>query len=322
MDWEQLAADYEAIRPQIASLPKFGSTIQDIPRMREMMAAMQQSAPPSKFTALTVRDVEIDIQGGSIKLRIFTPDTGRERYPLCMYFHGGGWILGNLDSEAEFQRQLCTVCDAVVVAVDYRLAPEHKFPIPMQDCYDGLQWVLAHADELKVDVNKTAVTGMSGGGHLALVVALMDVDSGRHQIKFVASVIPSTCDEDAYPEHLKSRLTSMQTNANAEFIDAKAVRFYLANLITPEHQKSHKYVSPLLHPNLSALPPHYIAVAGLDPLRDEAIVYAQELERLGVTVELDGYPGYPHGFIIFPVEGAKRFSTRYTSAIKNDFVNM
>ncbi|KAK9722987.1 hypothetical protein K7432_002287 [Basidiobolus ranarum] len=258
----------------------------------------------SNRSGFTAKEQFIPVRDANIKVRIYSPDleSGSGPYPLVMLYHGGGFFVGNLETEDRAACEICVGVKAVVVNVEYRLAPENKFPIPVNDCYDALEWAITNAGELNVDVSKVVTTGTSAGGSLALAVALMDLDSGHHRIHFIAAIQPHTCHLDLYPEKYKSDFRSIVTNANADVFNLQGMA--LVNELYLRDEKvdgASPYYSIILATNLSSLPPTYIVVGSKDPLRDDGIVLAKELAEVGVPCELDIYRGYPHGFMMFPL---------------------
>ncbi|ORX92455.1 Alpha/beta hydrolase fold-3, partial [Basidiobolus meristosporus CBS 931.73] len=250
-------------------------------------------------SGFTTREQPIPVRDGSIEVRIYTPDveTSDGPFPLVMLFHGGGFYAGDLNTEDKGAWEICVGAKAVVVNVGYRLAPEHKFPIPVNDCYDAMEWAIANAKELNVDASRIATIGTSAGGSLSAAVALKDLDSGHQRVRFIASIQPVTCHPDYYPEKYLNDLRSMSTYADGDVLNRdgvyQSIRYYLHD---GKEDATSPYYSILLANNLRDLPPTYIVVGGRDPLRDDGIVLAKELREVGVPCELDIYRGYPHAF--------------------------
>ncbi|KAI0030939.1 Alpha/Beta hydrolase protein [Vararia minispora EC-137] len=230
-------------------------------------------------------------------------------FPLLVYFHGGGFITGSIE-ENDFRLQmLCVEHQISILNVDYRLAPEYPFPVPMDDCMAAMKWAIANPSLLSTDVRKgLIVMGTSAGAQLATVTALRARDDGFFaEARLTGQIlqIPMTCHPDAYPEKYSDQLLSLQQNANAPKLTAREVRFAWKLLKGPP---SDLYTSPLLAP-LHRLPPTFLQVTGLDPLRDDGLVYERLLREAGVKTMLQIYPGVPHTFeITYPeIAAAKKY---------------
>lgn len=240
-----------------------------------------------------------NITAGTIPLRTYSPIAGGTgMLPAIIYFHGGGFVLGDLDSYDALCRTLANESDCRVVSVDYRLAPEHPFPAAIEDSLAAVQWVEDHAAELQVDANRIAVAGDSAGGNLAaLVCQKAKENKGAPQIAFQLLI---------YPE-LSLGTGRSGTEETGEFpkmgfpLDPRALRwfhhYYLPEGVDPADPR----LSPLSASDLSGLPGAYIVTAGLDPLRYDAIAYAGRLKQAGVAAVQIDYPTMIHGF--FSMQG-------------------
>jgi acetyl esterase len=256
-----------------------------------------ESLKPVEGAAEPVRSVEnLRIPGpeGDIPIRIYTPDSPATR-PAMVYFHGGGWVVCDLDTHDVVCRAIARRAGAVVIAVDYRLAPEHKFPAAVVDCYAATVWVAANADRLGVDRNRIAVGGDSAGGNLGAVVSLKSRDENGPAIALQAMVYPVT------------DLSSFATPSYQEFADGyqltKAeMEWFRDHYLRSAEDASHPYASPLLEKDLRGLPPALIITAECDPLRDEGEAYAKRLAGAGVPVTSTRYAGMIHPF--FSLSGA------------------
>ncbi|ORX89643.1 hypothetical protein K493DRAFT_289050 [Basidiobolus meristosporus CBS 931.73] len=299
-DLEAPAAEWEEFRKNLP--PTVFDP--DYQRWRGELEAASRKARFSNRSGFTTQEKLIPVRDANITVRIYSPelDSRSGPLPLVMLYHGGGFVGGGLDTEDRAACEICVGVKAVVVNVDYRLAPEYKFPIPVNDCYDALEWAITNAKELNVDVLKVVTTGSSAGGSLALAVALMDLNSGHRRVHFIAAIQPLTCHLNYYPEKYKNDFRSIVTNANADVLNFQGMvllnDLYLAD---EKVEGPSPYYSMLLATNLSSLPPTYIVVGGKDPLRDDGVVLAKELAEVGVPCELDIYRGYPHGFMVFPL---------------------
>jgi acetyl esterase len=250
--------------------------------MNRMFLGLAEPAPDVK----RVTDRVVPVDGGAIPVRIYTPDvTGP--FPAHVYFHGGGFWLGTLDQFDTRCRELCAGADCVVVSVDYRLAPEHKYPTAAEDCYAALCWTVEHAADLDIDVTRVSVGGESAGGNLSAVVALMARDRGAPPIKLQVLEIPVT--------DLTMSSPSIDENGEGYLLTRDAMQqyrdFYLSDL---DHAKQ-AYASPLLADDLSGLPPALVTTAEFDPLRDEGEAYAARLAEAGVSVTQQRFDGHVHG---------------------------
>ena len=235
-----------------------------------------------------VRDLRADGPGGPVPLRLYRP-AAEGTLPVLVYYHGGGWVIGDLDSHDVLCRQLALAADCAVVAVDYRMGPEHRFPAAVDDCVAATRWVRDSAAALGVEASRLAVGGDSAGGNLAAVVALIARDAGDLPIAFQLLIYPATDQRRIAPSHT--------TNAQGYLLTADAMRWYHDHYIDdPKHDLDWR-ASPLLAPDLSRLPPALVLVAGYDPLRDEGIAYAQKLTEAGSRATLVSFERQIHGFV-------------------------
>ena len=239
---------------------------------------------------LRVEDRTIDGPAGPLAIRLYwPPDTGTEP-PVVMFFHGGGWVVGDLDSYEGEARQHAVGADALVVSIDYRLAPEHPYPAAVDDVWAATQWVAAHGEELGADPKRLAVAGDSAGGNLAAVIAQVARDSGGPPLAFQLLWYPATTWDTSLP--------SFSENAHAPILAMAAVaqlsRWY-ANGVDLKNPPS--TLVPARADDLTGLPPAYIAVAGHDPLRDDGARYAELLAAAGVPVEVHNATALVHGYL-------------------------
>lgn len=251
---------------------------------RAFIIALQPAAPDLTVGALENR--VIPGPAGDIPLRIYSP-RGDGPFPVLVNFHGGGWVIGNLDTSDGQCRLLCEGARCVVVSVDYRLAPESTFPAAAEDCYAATTWVAKHADEIGADASRLAVGGDSAGGNLAAVVALMARDRSGPQIIFQLLVNPVT---DANFD-----TNSYRANAEGYLLTRDSMIWFWDHYCPPD-QRANPYASPLRADDLGNLPPALVLTAEFDPLRDEGEAYAARLEAAGVTTECVRYDGLIHGF--------------------------
>jgi len=236
-----------------------------------------------------IEDRQIPGSGGPLRVRIYTPPEGHAPFGVCLYFHGGGWVLNSIDTHDDLARRLCAASGCLFVSVDYRLAPEHPFPAAIDDGYAALKWVSAHAAELGIDPRRIAVAGDSAGGNIAAVLCLMTRDRHGPPIAFQALVYPITdCDLDR-PSYLQ--------NADGYFLTRGQMRWFWDNYLPQHERRNDPYASPLRAASFAGMPPAYVLTAEYDPLRDEGEAYAAALERAGVSVRLHRYDGLIHAFL-------------------------
>ncbi len=239
---------------------------------------------------------------GEIPVRVYTPE-GRAPFPVLVYFHGGGWVIGNLETHDGLCRHLANAAHCVVVSVDYRLAPEHPFPASGEDAYAATRWVAGNAAALGGDAKRIAVGGDSAGGNLSAVVSLMARDRGGPPIVFQLLVYPAT--------DLPSANMSYRENAEGYFLTAKSMHWFFAHYCGANPDASDPYLCPLRAKNLGGLPPALVVTAEFDPLRDEGEAYAARLREAGVRTKLTRYPGMIHGFFgMGPLLTQARAATR------------
>ncbi|MCT7659747.1 alpha/beta hydrolase [Mycobacterium deserti] len=262
-------------------------------------------------------DRAIDGPAGKIALRVYRPPLeSQDPPPVVVFIHGGGWAVGDLDSYDGEARTHAVAAGAVVVSVDYRLAPEHPYPAAVDDVWAATQWVAAHADELGVDAERLAVAGDSAGGNLAAVVAMLARDAGGPPIRFQLLWYPATTWDTSLP--------SFTENADAPILGGGAVaglsRWYLGELAGNLHLADMPAtLAPARAQTLADLAPAYIAVAGHDPLRDDGIRYAELLTAAGVPVELHNAQTLIHGYLGYAgvVPAATEAMERGLSALRD-----
>ena len=255
--------------------------------LRDAMVAMPVENP----TAVgAVENRSIAGPGGDLALRIFRPQ-GEGPFPLLMFFHGGGWVVGDLDSHDEVARQLCAGAATVVISVDYRLAPEACFPAAPEDCYAATCWAVENAAELALDTQRVTVGGDSAGGNLAIAVALMARDRAGPSIAHQLLIYPVT-------DH-NFETASYRDNADGYFLTRDMMQWFWGHYLASAEDAGNPLATPL-HGNLTGLPSATVITAGYDPLRDEGIAFAEALDAAGVEVEHRLFEGMIHGFVSLP----------------------
>jgi acetyl esterase len=250
---------------------------------RDTRAALRPPAPD----LFEVRDLAAEGSAGAISLRLYRPAEGV--LPALVYFHGGGWVVGDLETHDVVCRQIALQARAVVIAVDYRLAPEHPFPAAVEDAWSATTWVAAHAPELRIDAKRLAVGGDSAGGGLAAVVALMARDSSKLRLTLQVLVYPVT--------DLRAESASYSNYAEGYLLTRAAMQWYIAQYAPKPQDIDDWRASPLRAPWVHGVAPALIIAAELDPLCDEGEAYARRLQGARVPVEYQRLDGMIHGFL-------------------------
>jgi acetyl esterase len=235
-----------------------------------------------------VEDRDLPGPGGGIPVRIYTPE-GSGPFPVLVFFHGGGWVVCDIDTHDPVCRSLARAAECIVVSVDYRLAPEHKFPAAADDCYAATQWVMNNATLINGDPDRVAVGGDSAGGNLAAVVALMARDRGGPPLVFQLLVYPVT-------DYYTVGTPSYQENADGYFLTRDDMVWFWNHYLNGEADAANPYACPLRAASLAGLPSALVITAEFDPLRDEGEMYAARLRESGVAAALVRYDGMIHGF--------------------------
>jgi acetyl esterase len=246
---------------------------------------------PSPEIALErVEDRTLPGPGGEIPVRVYQRDAVSGR-PGLVYFHGGGWVIGSLETHDATCRELADRTGCVVVSVDYRLAPEHPYPAAAEDCYAATAWVASNAASLGIDPSRLAVGGDSAGGNLAAVVSLMARDRNGPALRFQLLVYPiADCNFET---------SSYADNAEGYLLERDAMRWFWDNYVPDPKQRLEPYAAPLRADDLSGLPDALVITAEFDPLRDEGEAYAERLARAGIGATQSRYEGMIHGFFAF-----------------------
>ncbi len=254
-------------------------------QLRTMVTLMDEPAP-----ALTrVEDIRIPGPVGPIPARVYAARAGNAARPAVAYFHGGGWVQGDLETHHGLCARLAQHTDALVVAIDYRLAPEHKFPAAVDDCFAAYRWLRNRGGDVGVDTARVAVAGDSAGGNLSAVVS---------QLAAAGGVPVPMCQVLIYP----AVDFSLETESHRELVDGhviprERILWYSEQYLRGEPDKADLRASPLRAPKLVGQPPTMIVTAGFDPLRDEGEAYAEKLREAGVDVVYREYPGQIHAFV-------------------------
>jgi len=243
---------------------------------------------------IALRNTIDEIVKGSqanIPIRIYQPNK-KKNLPVIVYFHGGGFVINSIDTHDKVCRRLSRDNEAIVVSVDYRLAPEHRFPAAPTDCYDATVWVANNCDLFGGDPNRLIVMGDSAGGNLATVVAMKSRDESGPKIAYQVLVYPCTDARLCHP--------SIDYNAKGYILTREIMDWFIGHYKDSEEQILNPYMSPYLAPDLSNMPPALIQVAEYDPLFSEGKAYAEKLKAAGNRVLLTEYKGLIHTFFTMP----------------------
>jgi acetyl esterase len=239
----------------------------------------------------SVQSLSIPSPTGSIPARIYTPIKLRQTdgsAPCLVFFHGGGWVIGDLDSHDVVCRKLADEGESIVISVDYRLAPEHKFPAAVDDAIAATKWIAGHAKQLGIDASRLSVGGDSAGGNLAAVVAISARDGNGPAIAGQVLIYPATDFAMTHPSHREPETSVLLTHS--------VIRWFRDHYLGGPADIDDWRASPARASTLAGLPPAYVLTAGADPLRDEGDDYAKRLKDAGVPVTYRTFPGQFHGF--------------------------
>lgn len=295
-----------------SGLPEFWQLTPDQAREQYQLRVSKLAVKEPIFKTT---DRPIPGAGSELPIRIYQPREAKpgERLPVLVWFHGGGFVIGNLDTHDSACRMLANQADCLVVAVDYRLAPEFKFPAAVEDSMAALRWVALHAREIGADSERIAVGGDSAGGNLAAVCALMARNEGHPRLALQLLVYPCTAPEPETASHRKFAEGYLLTRNTITW-------FYRQYVRSPKDFQDFRF-APLVADDLSNLPPALVLVAGYDPLRDEGVEYAKRLVEAGNRVTLTNYEGMIHGFYLMggAVDAAKRAVAESAAALKAAF---
>lgn len=280
--------------PQVIKILKDAEAL-GLPAYQDLSPAaarkqMLDQSPPVQPDLCVEKVVDRKIPGpeGDIPIRLYYP-AAEAPFPVLVYFHGGGWVIGDLNTHHAFCHALAKTSRCLVVAVDYRLAPEHRFPAAVEDAYAAARWVAENTALIQADPGRFAVCGDSAGGHLAAVVSMMARDRQGPRIDCQVLIYPITdCRFDT---------PSYEENKEGYMLTRDMMKWFWSHFLNDEKEADDPRASPLRAKNFGDLPPALILTAEYDPLRDEGEAYGRKLEEAGVNVVLRRCPGMVHGFI-------------------------
>ncbi len=256
---------------------------------RETLPQMRDAVLPGEPEAVArVEDRRIPGPAGEIPIRVYRP-AGSGQFPVLVFFHGGGWVMGDLESEDQTCRSLTNLSNGCVVSVEYRLAPEARYPAGADDCYAATKWVVDNAGELHVDASRMAVGGSSAGGNLAAVVSLIARDKGGPEIRSQVLIYPITdCNFET---------ASYKESGEGFGLTETDMRWFWDRYLESPDEGTQPHASPLQAEDLEGLPRALVITAEYDPLRDEGEAYGERLRAAGVPTTLTRYKGVVHGFV-------------------------
>lgn len=257
---------------------------------REAFAGLMQLAGPKDIPIGKVTNIAVPAEHGEIAARSYAPvASGSEALPTLVFFHGGGWTIGNIDTHDGLCRMIANGSGCRVISVEYRLSPESRFPDAVNDAVAALEWIEKNAAQLGVDANRLAVGGDSAGGNLAAVLAQIAKAKAGAKLAYQLLLFPVT--------QIGEETTSLREYAEGYFLERKTLDWFYANYLPSNAEKKDPRISPLYAEDVSGLPPAYIMLAGFDPLHDEGQAYAEKLRAAGVSVTVADYPDMVHDFI-------------------------
>jgi acetyl esterase len=274
---DQLAA---ADAPTIESLP--------LDVAREGAIVMVQATEGPKQPVASVEDRELLTRAGPLRARVYRPVATDDPLPIVGYFHGGGWVIMGIETHDNICRRLTNATGAVVVSIDYRLAPEHRFPAALDDCFAATQWLAEHGRDIGGDPTRLVVAGDSAGGNLAAAVALRARTAGP-ELRGQVLVYPA-CDAAGETE-------STRANGEGYLLTATAMAWFWDCYLGPDGDPADPFASPIHAADLAGLPAALVITAEYDPLRDEGEAYARRLDGFDVPVVQHRFTGVIHGFL-------------------------
>ena len=252
-------------------------------------AGLLQKRPPRMKTV----DHQIDLGDDQMRIREYIPKNFKENDHSMLYFHGGGFSIGSIRTHDPVCKFLSEMLGWKIFSVEYRLAPEHRFPVPLEDCDKSMDWLIENADQFEIDINKIAVGGDSAGGNLAACLCIKRIEEGKIQPERQILFYPAVDTGGEYE--------SIKTFTDGYFLLTKELLEWFGNNYLDESDHTNIYAAPMNYDKLDMVPPALIITAGFDPLRDEGKTYAEILQKNGVKVDYKEYPSLIHGFLNFTI---------------------
>ncbi|ROT35094.1 hypothetical protein SODALDRAFT_346625 [Sodiomyces alkalinus F11] len=322
--YSDMDAEYAKVGPPLAKMMLEGWT-KDMPMEQFKAMFLNEDPPVPEDCPQPGKDISLERlkvpmrDGAERELKIYKNFKAQKNAALVYKMHGGGWTVGSHEIDEAENRYIAGLTNVVVVSIDYRMAPEFPFPYALHDSVDGLLWCKAHASKLGINPERIIVGGCSAGGNLSAALSIVARNDGITGIVAQHLSIPVTCHPalfDKVPDAEKYELLSYIQNKDADLVNAAQMEFFW-DCYTGKDTKLDVLHSPLLSRNLSGLPPAMVQVAGLDPLRDEGIAYAEALKAHGVPTTLHVYKGVPHGFYGFPtLDASKQYFSRLVEFVE------
>ncbi len=277
----------------VRAFPSYDPAKQSLAEYRRIVADIYSQRVPPRPLNYEERRIS-GVEGApAVRILLYRPEMVTPGMPAVIHLHGGGFFSGTAEMVGSESRSICDKHGAMVVAVDYRLAPEHPFPEPIEDCYAALDWLFNHAEELGVDPTRIVVMGGSAGGGLAAALTLLARDRAEHKLRAQLLIYPML---DPRTGTAQAPIDNASTG---QFVWTRETNRFGWEQLLPDHtipSEAIGYYAPALAENLSGLPETFIAVGALDLLLEESVAYALRLTRAAVPVEAHIYPGAPHGF--------------------------
>jgi acetyl esterase len=260
------------------------------PEARGLLRTLMQFVGPNNIRVGAICDLAAPGPGGAIRLRSYSPlGADADVLPALIFYHGGGFVIGDLETHDGLCRLLANDSGARVISVDYRLAPEHRFPAAVDDAYAAFNWIAANGARLGVDTRRIAVGGDSAGGALATVVSRMAISDTGSKPVFQLLLFPVT--------DYAAKTQSRRNYADGYFLDKRTIAWFFENYVPQGTDLHDPRLSPLYAASVKGMPPAWLLTAGCDPLHDEGIEYAEKLRAAGVPVVIEDYSGLVHDFI-------------------------